>query len=244
MIEDESGMERAPESKDPVPSDEREPEALGADPADDEPRVDDLTERAPEGVDTLSEQSAPPAGERAGELEEIVAELDEELGLQDVEEQEQEGVGEEMERLRVELESLRDQHLRLAADFDNFRKRASVERRESWVRAQADLLGRILDALDDLQRVGDYDPETTSANALHEGVALVERKMLKALSDAGTEIIEPVGEVFDPAIMEAMASVPAPSEEEDDRVREVFQKGYVFNGHLVRPARVIVQQYE
>lgn len=146
----------------------------------------------------------------------------------------------ELDHLEDEFQGLKDRHLRLAADFENYRRRAENEMTESWIRAQADLVRRLLDALDDLQRVSDLDPEETTVDAVVEGVELVERKLLQAMKDAGVEVVEPEGEPFDPEVMEAMMRVPAESEDDDDRVDQVFQKGYTFKGHLVRPARVSV----
>jgi molecular chaperone GrpE len=143
-----------------------------------------------------------------------------------------------------ELEAARDRHLRLAAEYDNFRKRTERERTESWSRAQAQLVSRLLDALDDLQRVGGLDVENTSAAAVVEGVQLVERKLHRALEGAGLERIDGEGDPFDPEIHEALVSTPTAEREMDDTVAEVFQPGYLFKGVLLRPARVRVQKYE
>ena len=143
-----------------------------------------------------------------------------------------------------ELDAMRDRHLRLAAEFDNFRKRTERERTESWTRAQAQLMERLLEPMDDLQRVANQDAEKTPATALLEGVQLVERKLLRALEGAGLETIDPAGEPFDPAVHEALMSVPAETEAEDETVGDVFQKGYRVKGVLLRPARVQVRKYE
>ena len=148
------------------------------------------------------------------------------------------------ERLKTELSALSDRHLRLAAEFTNYRRRAETELSESSARGQADLLRRFLDGLDDLERVGAWQPDSTTVEALVEGVDLVERKFRQALEVAGAEVLEPVGEKFDPNTMEAMVTVPTDSPDDDHRVHEVFQKGYLFKGHLVRPARVIVYKHE
>ncbi len=143
--------------------------------------------------------------------------------------------------LEAERDRLRDQHLRLAADFDNFRKRTEERLRQRWSRAQADLVGRFLDPLDDLRRVTALEPESTaSVEAIVEGVDLVERKFFRALEEAGVEVVDPEGEGFDPNTMEAMMRVPTESEEEDDTVASVFQRGYTLKGLLIRPARVSV----
>lgn len=149
----------------------------------------------------------------------------------------------DLDHLQAEFDSLNDRHLRLAAEFTNYRRRADAERTEVWARAQADLVRRFLDVLDDLQRVSGLDPadEAVSVESIVEGVDLVERKFLRALTDAGAELLDPQqGTAFNPERMEAMMRVPVDDESLDDQVSQVFQKGYVFQGHLVRPARVSV----
>lgn len=150
----------------------------------------------------------------------------------------------EAELVRKELSSLHDRHLRLAAEFDNYRKRAQGEMTESWIRAQADLVRRLLDPLDDIKRVSALDLSNATVEAIMEGIDLVERKMMRVLEEAGLEEIDPEGDPFDPNTMEAMMRVPAESADEDDTVQQVFQKGYMLKGHLVRPARVSVLKHE
>jgi len=145
---------------------------------------------------------------------------------------------------REDFEDLNDRHLRLVAEFNNFRRRTEQERLGAWARAQADVLARFLDVLDDLNRVAQLDLSNATVDAIMEGVDLVERKFIRMLEDAGVEVIDPTGEAFDPERMEAMMRVPADSEERDDEVAQVFQKGYTLKGVLVRPARVSVFKNE
>lgn len=149
-------------------------------------------------------------------------------------------VDEPEDSLQEQFDALNDRHLRLVAEFTNFRRRAESEMAGAWVRAQADLVRHLLEAFDDLQRVGTWEAETTTVEALVEGVDLVERKFRQALETAGVEAVDPKGEAFDPNTMEAMMRLTTEAEEEDDIVAEVFQKGYLFKGNLVRPARVSV----
>lgn len=146
----------------------------------------------------------------------------------------------ELEAIQEEMDRVRDQYLRLAADFENYRKRVSADLVGVWARAQADLVRSLLEGLDDLQRVSQFTSEDTTVETLIEGVDLVERKLLKALTDAGLEVINPEGESFDPNLMEAMMRVPTEEEGQDETVHQVFQKGYRFKDQLVRPARVSV----
>ena len=141
---------------------------------------------------------------------------------------------------REEFDNLNDRHLRLAAEFNNFKRRSEQERLGAWSRAQADLVEKFLDVLDDLHRVADLDLENATVEAIMEGIDLVERKFVRVLADAAVEMIDPAGEPFDPERMEAMMRVPAESDEQVDTVAQVFQKGYSLKGLLIRPARVSV----
>ena len=136
-----------------------------------------------------------------------------------------------------------DKYLRLAAEYDNYRKRTARDSQLASQRGQGELLRGLLDAFDDLSRFAHVDPTTTDTKTVVDGVALVERKVLKALSALGLEVINPVDQSFDPATMEAVTTEPALSPEDDHVVSRVFQVGYRFNGQLLRPARVAVKQW-
>lgn len=142
--------------------------------------------------------------------------------------------------LREEVETLKDRHLRLAAEFTNYRRRVEQERAALWGRAQGEILGKLLDVLDDLQRVAGLDLGNATVDAIMEGIDLVDRKFERLLADAGVEVLDPTGERFDPQTMEAVMRVPTESEDEDEQVAMVFQKGYALKGQLLRPARVSV----
>lgn len=142
-------------------------------------------------------------------------------------------------RLEDLLREAQDRHLRLAAEFDNFRKRVARERIELTDRAQAALVMKLLDILDDLDRVAASDPSTPPA-ALLEATTLVDKKLRKELEAAGLDRIDPVGQPFDPSVHEAVSALLPPSPEEDHIVATTFAVGYRFKGNLVRPARVQV----
>jgi molecular chaperone GrpE len=202
----------------------------------------------PEDIEHTEDAEEPVAEAEAVAVESDAHVLDEDVGqASDIEEvgdafpeAEAGDNGDPMDQLQSEFDELNDRHLRLAAEFSNFRRRSEGERIDTWTRAQSDLLRQMLDALDDLQRVGGWEADTTTVESLVEGVDLVERKFRQALEAVGVEVIDPVDEAFDPNLMEGMMRVPAESEEQDDVVQQVFQKGYSLNGHLVRPARVSV----
>ncbi|HEX2224290.1 MAG TPA: nucleotide exchange factor GrpE, partial [Thermoanaerobaculia bacterium] len=146
---------------------------------------------------------------------------------------------EHIRRLESQLEESRERQLRLAAEFDNYRKRVSRERIEEGDRAQASLVGRLLEVLDDMERLG-AEGSAAPAESLREAVALVDRKLRKELEAAGVERIDPAGQPFDPSLHEAVSAVPPPKPELDHTVSATFQTGYRFKGALVRPARVQV----
>ena len=151
--------------------------------------------------------------------------------------------GDEVLAALAKFDELNDRHLRLAAEFNNFRRRTEQKRLESWARAQADLVEKFLDVLDDLHRVADLDLGNTTVEGIMEGIDLVEKKFVRVVADMGMEVIDPAGDAFDPELMEAMMRVPTDDEEEDDVVAQVFQKGYTLKGILVRPARVSVHKH-
>jgi molecular chaperone GrpE len=146
-------------------------------------------------------------------------------------------------RLEEQLREANDRHLRLAAEFDNFRKRIARERLELADRAQAALVIKLLDILDDVDRIVASDPGTPTP-ALLEAMLLVDKKLRKELEAAGLERLDPAGAPFDPAWHEAVAVLPPPSPERDHTVAATFQIGYRFRGSLVRPARVQVYSSE
>ena len=141
------------------------------------------------------------------------------------------------------LEEQRDKYLRLAAEYDNYRRRTQKERLEAASRGQAELIKLLIDPLDDLDRFTGVDAEVTDAAAVVQGVELVERKLRKVLGGLGLEVLDPVDQPFDPAVHEAVMTEPALSAEDDHMIARVFQKGYVHNGLLIRPARVVVKQW-
>ena len=149
----------------------------------------------------------------------------------------------ELTRLDAAYRAEREKHLRLAAEFDNFRKRMAKERQEAGSRAQADLVQGLVEVLDDIMRFAHLDPASVDSATVVQGVAMVERKVMKSLSGHGLEIVDPAGRPFDPAFHEAVGTEPAASSEEDHTVARVYQPGYVFRGQLIRPARVVVKQW-
>jgi len=145
--------------------------------------------------------------------------------------------------LARQVDEHRERYLRLAAEFDNHRRRTAKERQELGARAQAELVRHLIDAMDDLARFAHLDPAGTDSATVVEGVAMVEKKLIKALAGAGLQVVDPTDQAFDPALHEAVGTEPAATREHDHQVARTYQLGYVFGGQLLRPARVVVRQY-
>ena len=153
------------------------------------------------------------------------------------------GPGDISADVQRQFDEQRDKYLRLAAEYDNYRKRTARERTESATQGQAELIRHLIDALDDLSRFAHVDPDMVDTKTVVQGVEMVERKLLKALTNFGLQIINPENSSFDPELHEAVGTEPAASQEDDHVVSRVYQPGYVFNGKLLRPARVVVKQW-
>ena len=132
-----------------------------------------------------------------------------------------------------------DRLLRLAADFENYKKRAAREREEYVALANERLLKELLPVLDDLERALNAAEEHEEAQ-LEEGVRLVHRSLASLLARNGVEEIATDGK-FDPHVHEALLAQPAEDREQGD-VLDVIQKGYKLGDRVVRPARVIVAE--
>lgn len=145
--------------------------------------------------------------------------------------------------LERRLREQQEKYLRMAAEYENYRKRTTKERSEAFGRGQADLVKQLLDPLDDLSRFAQVDPTSVDASTVVQGVDMVEKKLIKALTTSGLEAVDPVNQTFDPKVHEAVATEPALSVEDDHVVARVYQVGYLFNGQLLRPARVVVKQW-
>ena len=150
----------------------------------------------------------------------------------------------EVAEARTAAAQATDKYLRLAAEFDNYKKRSLKERAEAHIRAQADLVAKLVDALDDLARFAHVDPAQTDAKTYHEGVDMVERKVWKQLDAIGVTRIDQAGVLFDPNQHEAVTMAPASVAAQDHTVGAILQPGYKIGDALIRPARVVVLNWQ
>lgn len=187
----------------------------------------------PEG-DGLAPESGPPGDEPAGggnpgALQELP---------------EAEVLLEELAQARSEIERLNDRHLRLAAEYDNFRKRTAREREELRTFAQIEIARSVVPTLDDLARWRDIPNDSTTVEALDKGLDLILKNLEKALAEHGVKRVAAEGAPFDPEVHQALMTGNAERPEQDDTVGKVFSNGYTVRGQLVRPAQVEVLRWQ
>lgn len=144
----------------------------------------------------------------------------------------------DLDALRRERDGLRDQLLRAAADFDNYRKRIDRERRDLVDYAATDLLTEVLPILDDLE-LALSQPGSPEVSAYRQGVELVHRKMLDLLKKRGVTPIPAAGEAFDPNVHEAVVHEVSDTHPEGTVTGEL-RRGYMLKERLLRPAMVKV----
>ena len=142
----------------------------------------------------------------------------------------------------TQIEELTDRVQRQMAEFDNFRKRTLKEKAELIKNGGEKAINAILPILDDLERALQNMQKAEDVKAIYEGVELIYQKFLKNLHQEGLEKMEPVGEAFDTDFHEAVALVPAPSEEQKGKVLDCVQTGYKLNEKVIRHAKVVVAQ--
>ena len=145
-----------------------------------------------------------------------------------------------VEALQSELEDSRNRHLRLAADFENYKKRTRQEMEDSRTYATASLVETLLPVLDDFNRILEHVPDGVDGNWL-KGVNLTASKLDEVLRSAGVEPIDAIGQPFDPSQHEAIGSEESAEHPEDTVVLEI-RRGYRMGDRVVRPALVKVSR--
>ena len=156
--------------------------------------------------------------------------------------------GKEVEELKKKLEEKEkeakenyDRLLRMAADFENYKKRAAREK-EDWTKfANEDLIKGVLPFIDNLERAVNHAQKVNDTGVLIEGIRLTLQQLLQTLNKFGLSSFESIGKPFDPAMHEAMLVVET-DQHEPNQVVEEFQKGYFLNDRLLRPATVSVSK--
>jgi molecular chaperone GrpE len=150
---------------------------------------------------------------------------------------------EEVERLSAEVEKWRDQALRLAADFDNYRRRVQRDLPQQLLSAQSEILRALLPIIDSMERGLLSAEKAPDLDRLKEGLRLTIQQMHKALERLEIGTIRPsVGELPDLEKHEVLSTQPGPTDLPTNAILEVVEPGYTYKGLLLRPARIIVAE--
>jgi len=153
-----------------------------------------------------------------------------------VEEAVEETPAEPQEDFKAKYEHEHDAHLRLAAEYDNFRKRSQKEKDASYTNGKASTLEKLLPVYDNLERAVNQPTEDL---AYKKGVEMTMQQLVKIFGDLGVEIYGEVGEVFDPNLHNAVMHIDS-EELEENTISQVFQKGFKIGEKVVRFAMVQV----
>jgi molecular chaperone GrpE len=145
----------------------------------------------------------------------------------------------ESDDLKTKLKEMEDKYLRTYADLENYRKRVAREKEEIAQATSERLLRELLDVKDHLELALAHSHELQEVKGLQEGVHLTLKQMVKFLEKFGVQELPALGEMFDPSFHEAIHQEES-AEYKPGSVVHVYQKGYLFNGRLLRPARVTV----
>ena len=152
----------------------------------------------------------------------------------------QDNVADDLAALQQKYEEVNDTHLRLRAEFDNYRKRTMREKADLIKMGGEGALKNLLPVIDDFERALQNIPTTEEVKALREGVELIYTKFINYLGQQGVKAIEAVGKPFDTEEFEAIATIPAPQPDLKGKVIDCVQTGYVLYDKVLRHARVVV----
>ena len=146
----------------------------------------------------------------------------------------------DLEKLRAELDEQKDKYLRLYADFDNYKRRNAKERLELTQTAGKEVIGSLLQALDDCDRAEKQMNNSDDIQSIREGVQLVFAKLRNTLQARGLMPMKSIGKPFNPDLHEAITEIPAPTPEAKGLVLDEIEKGYYLNDKIIRFAKVVV----
>jgi molecular chaperone GrpE len=195
---------------------------------------------AVEAPEALDEEQAETNANATPEAEERQAGQEAEASEEEADSKPAEPTPEQkMDQLAKENEDLQDKFVRLMADFDNYKKRASKEKSDVIQFGNEGLLKDILPIIDNIERLLTYSYREGNWKSFQEGIELLLAEINKTLAKYGVEPIEALGKPFDPNLHQAMQRAET-DEVEPNIVVEVYQKGYLYRGRLLRPSLVVV----
>ena len=142
----------------------------------------------------------------------------------------------------TELADLKDKYLRLAAEFENYKRRTSKERIELFKTASQELMVALLPVLDDFERARNATATTDDANAVRESIGIIQGKLNKTLQQKGLTTMDAQGGDFDAELHEAITQIPAPSDDLKGKIVDVVEQGYYLGDKVIRHAKVVLGQ--
>ena len=194
----------------------------------------------PQEEDVLkNEEGAAEAAQTEENVEETVQTEPSDEGLEPTEDEQ---LANMLAEAQATIEEQKDKYLRLSAEFDNYRKRTLKEKAELIKNGAEKTMIAILPVLDDFERALKNMEASEEAQAMKEGVELIFSKFQKALAQEGLQKIETEGKEFDTDFHEAIALIPAPSEDLKGKILDCVQTGYMLNEKVIRHAKVAVAQ--
>lgn len=176
-------------------------------------------------VENKESQNQPAETETEREGAEIAEELEKE--------------SKEFDKLQDELLEAKDKHIRLLAEFENFRRRTAKESFETIATANAKLLGKLTEVLDNFNLAFDPKHKSDKLEDVEKGMRLIYNKFKEILSEEGLTEVDPAGEVFDPNLHDALMQQPSDTVPEN-HIIQVLQKGYKAKSKILKHAKVIV----
>jgi molecular chaperone GrpE len=147
---------------------------------------------------------------------------------------------EQLEKTELDLLELKDRHIRLQAEFDNYRKRTLKERMDLLKTANESMLISLLPVVDDFDRANQTLDLVEEGSPVKDGVKLIYSKFQEFLKQNGVKEIEAIGQNFDTDLHEAITKIPAPTKELVGKIVDVVQKGYYLNDKVIRFSKVII----
>ena len=146
----------------------------------------------------------------------------------------------ELEEAQTAIEEQKDKYLRLSAEFDNYRKRTIKEKAELILNGGEKSISSILPVIDDFERAIKTMETAKDVSAVKEGVELIYNKFMAVMAQNGVKVIETKDQPLDTDYHEAIAVIPAPSEEQKGKILDCVQTGYTLNDKVIRHAKVVV----
>ena len=146
----------------------------------------------------------------------------------------------ELEDAQAVIEEQKDEYLRLSAEFDNYRKRTMKEKAELILNGGEKSISSILPVIDDFERAIKTMETAKDVKAVKEGVELIYNKFMAVMAQNGVKVIETKDQPLDTDYHEAIAVIPAPSEEQKGKILDCVQTGYTLNDKVIRHAKVVV----